>query len=284
MFRRVLLIFPPVIVIITAAIVWLIWGNSSLTATQIAYHDADLPSGFDGFRIVQLSDTHDAEIGPDNAGLTAAVAEAAPDMIVITGDIVDSNRTDVGRAVSLAARLAEIAPTYYVTGNHEALISGEEYARLISGLEDSGVYVLADEKIRLARGNDAIQLIGLRDIGFIGANGVDNKIRLMSDALSALSSGGGFDLVLSHRPELFAAYAGTGADLVLSGHAHGGQVRLPLIGGLIAPGQGLFPEYDSGLYRLGETSMIVSRGIGNSVIPLRINNRPEIVIIDLYRE
>ena len=90
-----------------------------------------------------------------------------------------------------------------------------------------------------------------------------------------------YAILLSHRPELFETYAACGVDLVLSGHAHGGQFRLPFIGGLIAPNQGLFPKYDAGLFTDGNTNMIVSRGIGNSIIPIRFNNRPEIVLLEL---
>jgi len=273
--KKFLIIF---IIMLIAAAVWVIWANTALTTTYIEYQSSTIPSEFDGFTIVQISDTHDAEIGPDNSDLVAAISAAAPDIIVITGDMIDSNRTDIPRALSIAARAAEIAPTYYVNGNHEALI-GSEYEKLAEGLKNAGVTVLEDTSVTLFQGESSIRLTGLTDIGFISGT-VAEKISAMEDTLSSLT-GDGLDIVLSHRPELIDSYVAAGAELVFSGHAHGGQFRLPFIGGLIAPGQGLFPEYDAGLYETGSTSMIVSRGIGNSVFPIRLNNRPELVVTEL---
>ena len=123
-----------VILLLTAIIIWIIWANSALITTRITFSSPDIPAGFDGFTIVQLSDVHDAELGPDNSRLIAAVKAASPDMIVITGDLIDSHRTDISLALSLAAQAAGIAPTYYANGNHEAIISDPDYAQLRNGL------------------------------------------------------------------------------------------------------------------------------------------------------
>ncbi|MBQ4089129.1 MAG: metallophosphoesterase [Clostridia bacterium] len=278
--RKKFLIFFILIAIIAAAM-RIIWANTALTSTYIAYKSEAVPKEFDGFRIVQLSDTHDAEIGDDNSGLIAAIAAARPNIIVITGDLIDSHRTDIPRAIFLAARAAEIAPTYYVNGNHEALIGGD-YEILAEGLKNAGVIVLEDTSVTISQGESSFRLIGLTDIGFLSGS-VDEKIAAMEYTLTGLT-GEGLDIVLSHRPELVESYAAAGAELVFCGHAHGGQFRLPFIGGIIAPGQGLFPEYDAGLYEIGGTSMIVSRGIGNSIVPIRFNNRPEIVVVELIHE
>ena len=277
--KKILLFF--VLAAIIAAAMRIIWANTALTSTYIAYKAAVVPKELDGFRILQLSDTHDAEIGDDNSGLIAAIAAAGPDIIVITGDLIDSHRTDIPRALSLAARAAEIAPTYYVNGNHEALIGGD-YEILAEGLKASGVTVLENASVTISRGESSFRLTGLTDIGFLSGS-VDEKIAAMEYTLTDLT-GEGLDVVLSHRPELVESYAAAEAELVFCGHAHGGQFRLPFIGGIIAPGQGLFPEYDAGLYEIGGTSMIVSRGIGNSIIPIRFNNRPELVITELIHE
>lgn len=280
--QRKILIFSFGIIIIIALIIWIIWGNTALTTTFITYQDENLPIAFDGFRIVQISDVHDAEIGPHNQKLVAAVEEASPDIIVITGDLIDSKRTDIQRAISLASQIAEIAPTYYINGNHEALLCDADYIQLITGLEASNIIIMEDSAVELNRDNDTIRLIGLRDIGFISESSVDGKIQRMHESLTQLiGNDNSFNIALSHRPELIDSYAAAGPDLVLCGHAHGGQFRIPFIGGIIAPGQGLFPEYDSGLYQRKSTAMVVSRGIGNSVVPFRINNRPEIVVIEL---
>lgn len=263
-------------------ILWCAWGNGALQTTQITFQHTEVPAAFDGFRIAQVSDFHDAQIGKDNRRLVDALKNAQPDIIVLTGDMIDCNRPDMENTLNFVRQVAQIAPTYYVNGNHEALIPDQDYRTLIENFCDFGVTVLEDECICIERDSGAIRLIGLNDIGHLSVDGVPEKIVVMQQMLkNLLDADSGFSIVLSHRPELIEAYAETAADLVFSGHAHGGQVRLPYVGGLIAPGQGIFPQYDSGLYTENETNMIVSRGIGNSRFPIRINNRPEIIITEL---
>lgn len=264
---------------------WVFWGNIALQTTEITVAAAELPAAFEGFRIAQVSDLHDAQHGKDHSRLINALKDARPDVIVLTGDMVDSGRTDIENTLAFARQAALIAPTYFVNGNHEAIIAGQDYEALTDGLRACGVTVLEDECIGIERGTDIVYLIGLNDIGHLNVPGVDAKIAAMQRALeSLLAEHNGFSIVLSHRPELMDTYAQTGADVVFSGHAHGGQFRLPFLGGLIAPGQGLLPQYDSGLYRMNGTQMIVSRGVGNSIIPVRFNNRPEIVIAELIHQ
>ncbi len=206
--------------------------------------------------------------------------EAEPDIIAITGDLIDSRNTDVETAVSFVEKAVEIAPCYYVTGNHEARVS--EYGELKSCLEDAGVIILDNEQVELEREGKSITLAGLADPSFKADYLFDDERYVAEGELyGLLSENEGYTVLLSHRPELFDVYSEYGADLILSGHAHGGQFRMPLIGGLYAPHQGFFPEYDGGFYTEGETNMIVSRGIGNSLFPFRVNNRPEVVLIEL---
>lgn len=270
--------------LIVLFVLWTVWSNFSIGTTVISAEFEDLPDAFDGFRIAQISDLHDAEHGENHSRLLKALKAAQPDMIVLTGDMVDSKRTDIAQTLVFANSAAEIAPTYYVNGNHEAIISEQDYKALTDGLRACGVTVLEDECIDIERDEASISLIGLNDIGHLNVSGVDAKIAAMQKMLENLLEGKKFSVVLSHRPELMDAYAATAADIVFSGHAHGGQFRLPVIGGLIAPGQGMLPEYDSGLYQKNDTTMIVSRGIGNSVIPIRFNNRPEIIIAELHTQ
>lgn len=267
-----------------ALAVWLAWGNTALTVNRITVRSARIPAGFDGFRIAQVSDLHDAEFGEDNEKLLALLAECEPDIIVITGDLIDANRTDIDQSLDFAEGAAEIAPMYYVTGNHEGAIM--EYWILREGLTAAGINVLTDRACRLSRGGDTLLLAGLDDPNFATSEDIAEGFPAMIEKKLAHITEGydGYTVLLAHRPEYIGSYAAGGADLVLSGHAHGGQIRLPFIGGLAAPGQGLFPKYDAGLYTVGGTDMIVSRGLGNSIFPLRINNRPEIVLITLERE
>ena len=172
-------------------------------------------------------------------------------------------------------------PAYYVTGNHEARVS--EYNELKEGLIDQGVVVLDDERIELELSGETIALLGVNDPSFQTDYLFGDSETIMKNRLQEISDAKNeFTILLSHRPELFEVYADNNIDIILSGHAHGGQFRLPFVGGLVAPNQGLFPKYDAGLYTDENTNMIVSRGIGNSILPFRFNNRPEVIIIDLY--
>ena len=265
--------------IFLALIVWTAWGNTALERNTYTISSRELPDAFDGYRIAQVSDLHNAEFGDGNQRLLEMLREAEPDMIALTGDLIDSRRTDIAVALAFAKEAVKIAPCCYVSGNHEARVS--EYPELKTGLAAAGVTVLDDAQVKIEVSGESITVIGVNDPSF-HADYLTSDAEVMDRKLSELSSeDAGFTILLSHRPELFDTYVAHDMDLVLTGHAHGGQFRLPLIGGLIAPNQGLFPKYDDGLYSEGNTNMIVSRGIGNSIIPFRFNNRPEVVLIEL---
>lgn len=268
--------------LISAALVfWTIWGNTALMASEISIFSDRLPASFSGYRIAHVSDLHNAEFGEDNATLLQILSDSKPDIIVITGDLIDAQHTDVEIALNFAQESVRIAPTYYVTGNHEAVCS--EYDTLKNGLEAAGMTVLEDEIVYLEREGETITLLGLADPDFTIKGDLFGEVPAMvsTKLKDMLEQNTVYSVLLSHRPELFETYVTCGVDLVLSGHAHGGQFRLPFVGGMIAPDQGLFPKYDAGLYTGGNTNMIVSRGLGNSVIPIRFNNRPEIILIAL---
>lgn len=180
----------------------------------------------------------------------------------------------------------KVAPCYYAPGNHEQR-RPVQYAALIRGLKALGVTVLDDAYATLSRGDASIRIAGLRDITFYEARYQAEEERYGDEQLAAvlwltqmkqLTEGSDFTLMLSHHPEYFARYSGAGVQLVFSGHAHGGQFRLPFVGGLFAPGQGILPAYSEGVHSHQDTVMVVSRGLGNSAFPLRINNPPELVL------
>lgn len=276
--RRVIVLITAA-VLVPALLIWLLWANSSPAATQVAVASGALPEAFEGFKIAHVSDLHNAVFGRKNEKLLSLIRAAEPDIIAITGDLIDSRHTDIDSALAFVEAAAEIAPVYYVTGNHESRLDFDEIEPRLTA---AGARVLRNEAEDIGRGGERIRLAGIDDPSFIRTGGTAEE-RAAAE-LEQLGDGGGtFTVLLAHRPELVEVYAEYGAGLVLSGHAHGGQVRLPLLGGLYAPGQGLLPEYDSGLYSLGETQMVVSRGLGNSVAPLRVNNRPELVIVTLSR-
>ena len=253
-----------------------------MQVTEIIIESNEIPESFRGFTIVQVSDLHNTEFGEDQSGLLSLIKDAAPDLIAVTGDLFDSRHTDVETAMAFINGAIKIAPVYYVTGNHEARI--DEYAELEEQLKQAGVVVLDDACVEIEYGGESIRLMGVNDPDFIDQGDVyvddayliDAKLKAMPDADSGV-----YTILLSHRPELFNVYVDNGIDLVLCGHAHGGQVRLPFIGGLLAPDQGLLPQYTEGVYENGQTKMVVSRGLGNSLCPIRINNRPELVVITL---
>ena len=266
--------------VLIALVIWIAWGNTALELNTYTVTSARLPEIFDGYRIAHVSDLHNAEMGEDNEKLLTMLREADPDMIAITGDLIDSRNTNVEIALQFAQEAMKIAPCYYVSGNHEARVN--EYEELKNGLISAGVIILEDTQTEISIEGQTITMIGVNDPSFQTDYLFGDSETVMNSKLTELHTDGeAFTVLLSHRPELFDAYAEHDVDLVLSGHAHGGQFRLPFIGGVVAPNQGLFPEYDAGVYTDGNTNMLVSRGVGNSILPFRINNRPEVILIEL---
>lgn len=268
------------LILLVLLIIWIWHENKALTMSTYTVLSEKLPNEFIGFRIAHVSDLHNAQMGRGNEKLLSMLRNSAPDMIAITGDMIDSRRTNMQVALQFAEEAVRIAPCYYVTGNHEARI--DECNAFKASLTNLGITVLEDESLLFEHYGQAITLIGVEDPSFQTDCLFGDAASVMDDKLSEIDiNTDSFKLLLSHRPELFQAYADKGMDLVLTGHAHGGQFRLPLIGGLYAPNQGFFPEYDAGHYSEGNTQMIVSRGIGNSLFPIRFNNRPEFILIEL---
>lgn len=275
--RRFLLNAIVALVMISAVDVWLGWENKSLVTTEITVASEKIPSSFSGFRIAQVSDMHNTTFGRENKKLLSVIEAAEPDIIVITGDMVDMNRTEIDVALSFAEKAVSIAPTYFVTGNHDVKAVGRE--ELLMGLENVGASVLRNEKTEIEKSGEKISLIGIDDPKFLDdfmGNDDRTNTKIMLEKLNENKNT--YTVLLAHRAEMFEVFVSCGVDLALTGHAHGGQVRLPGKGGMLAPGQGWWPEYDSGLYEKQNTQMIVSRGLGNSTFPFRINNRPEIVV------
>lgn len=276
------IILAAISVCLIILIIWILWANTALEINTHVINSDNLPESFSGFRIAQVSDLHNANFGEENEILLEKLKETNPDIIVITGDLVDSRNTDIEVGIEFAKKAVEIAPTYYVTGNHESRIS--EYGTLKEGLLDAGVVVLENERVELERAGEKIVLLGVDDPSFQTSYLFGDSASVTDSALQELTDEeNAYTILLAHRPELFKTYVENDVDLVFCGHAHGGQFRLPFVGGLVAPNQGFFPKYDAGFYMEDNTTMVVSRGIGNSILPLRINNRPEIVVIELSK-
>ena len=275
--KRVLFVVSFVLVIL---IVWTLWGNTALEVNEYEVVSDRIPQGFEGFRIAQVSDLHNAEFGEGNEKLIQLLSQTDPDVIVITGDLIDSRHTDIEIALDFARQAIKLAPVYYVSGNHEARV--REYEDLKMGLAEAGVVILENQKVQISREGERITLVGIGDPSFQEDYLFGDSESVARQAIDDLQNeSDGYTILLSHRPELFDLYVDTGMDLVFSGHAHGGQFRLPFVGGLVAPNQGFFPKFDEGRFTEENTTMIVSRGVGNSIIPIRFNNRPEIVLVTL---
>ena len=262
-----------------AAAFWFHWQCWGLTVTHTGVVLSGLPSEFDGYTVVHLSDLHGHEYGEGSADLLALVREQKPDLIVITGDLIDREE-QLQMIPALAKGLASITSTYYVTGNHEWGLGTGTVKDLKNLLAQCGVTALSNEYEILERNGARLALAGVDD-----PNGyADQKTPEALYAQIEDEAPGLFTVLLAHRNDHFDQYAAAGYDFVLSGHAHGGIVRLPFVGALMGPGRELFPEWTSGVYALGNSTLFVSRGLGTNTVPFRgfrIFNRPELAIITL---
>ena len=256
------------------------WSNHSLQTERFTFASARLPEGFDGCVIVQLSDLHGAEFGEENETLIEQVRELKPDYIFLTGDLQDQYRqTPRSYSVTLGRAFAEIAPTYFITGNHEWAF--RDVRDLKRELQEAGVTVLTNEYVTLSRNGDSILLAGIDD-----PNGfADQKTpEALAEEIRAAEPDA-FWMLLAHRNNYFEKeYSYLGADLVISGHGHGGLIRLPFTDGLISVERSFFPSYTAGFYTSNGSDLFVSRGLGNSGRTFRLFNRPEIVVLTLERK
>ena len=261
------------------AAVFFHWSNTSLQVASFSPVFRDLPQGFDGCRIEVLGDLHTAFFGEKNQKLLGAVREQEPEYIFLVGDLLDSLReVPPDYASETAAGLAAIAPTYYVTGNHEWALGG--VPELKNTLEAQGVTVLSNEFLTLERGGGVLVLAGIDD-----PNGyADQKSPETLAAEVFAEYGDPFWILLAHRNSYFSKqYSHLGADLVVSGHGHGGLIRLPFTDGLISTDRTFFPSYTSGLYEKNGSVLFVTRGLGNSGPTFRLFNRPEVAVVTLRK-
>jgi predicted MPP superfamily phosphohydrolase len=248
--------------------------NNIIVISEIVYSSSRVPSQFNGYKILQISDLHNKQFGKNQCRLVKKIKDIDPDVIFITGDLVDSYYTQVAIALSLTDQITKIAPVYYIPGNHEARPG--LYEKIYPALTKSGVHVLFNRAEYLHKGGQQLGIYGLADPTF-------EFEKSWGDTLKEFAARGknSFDILLTHDPSYHKKYDNAMFDLVFAGHAHGGQIRLPFIGGLFATTQGWFPKYTSGLYNLENSAMIVSRGLGNSRFPLRLFNFPELVVVTL---
>lgn len=264
-----------ILALIAAAAAFLIKDSrDDLEISRYEVASQKLPESFDGFKIVQLSDLHGAEFGEDGMGLVEKVKELEPDIIALTGDFV-TDEGDLAAVEKLAARLTELCPVYFVSGNHE--FGSGLAVKVRNILERAGVKYLSNEYLTISRGEDEILLGGVEDpLAYADMLSPDELAQKMNDAAPDA-----FKILLGHRNYWMTEYPELPVDLIFCGHAHGGLIRIPGVGGLIGTDRRLFPDFDAGQFNNGRYTLIVSRGLGNSVPIPRVFNRPEIVCVEL---
>ncbi len=264
-----------ILALIAAAAAFLIKDSrDDLEISRYEVNSKKLPESFDGFKIVQLSDLHGAEFGEDGMGLVEKVKELEPDIIALTGDFV-TDEGDLAAVKKLAGRLTELCPVYFVSGNHE--FGSGLAVKVRNILERAGVKYLSNEYLTINRGEDEILLGGVEDpLAYADMLSPDELAQKMNDAAPDA-----FKILLGHRNYWMTEYPELPVDLIFCGHAHGGLIRIPGVGGLIGTDRRLFPDFDAGQFNNGRYTLIVSRGLGNSVPIPRVFNRPEIVCVEL---
>lgn len=274
-------VFLAIVVVVMSIMFWLDYENTHLDITKYEIDSIRVPRDFKDFKIVQLSDFHNNR---DITFLNKVIYEIRnikPDLILITGDIVDSYSPNIEVACLFVKQLTNIAPTYYTTGNHEFVCKkrSEFFSKVYNVNENFGhnnvfVFKKNRQKINIIALEDPmkVQLRNKRKKSNVIVREAMEKIRFNHR---------NFTILISHRPDLYKEYDKRNIDLIFTGHAHGGQFNIPPFGPIYAPSQGMFPKYAKGMYDLKNSKMIVNRGLGNSSFPFRINNKPEIVVVTL---
>lgn len=283
-----------ILLVLLVAIVGTVYVSNQFIITseyELAY--SKLPASFDGYKILQLSDLHSKDFDDGNHKLLKKIREQNPDMIVLTGDMVNSTDLDFSVFLSLVGSLSADYEVYFIVGNHEQSLSESSLKYLHAQLAEMGIRVLDNEKAIIDRGDDSVELYGLwfnlryysdRTNDYVQQDAetyyfsVDKLQKILGE-----NDGSRFSILLAHNPLYADTYFKWGADLTFSGHVHGGMIRLPFLGGIYSPERTFFPEYDGGLYTFGEQNLMVSRGIGNGNLGFRFLNSPEIVTVTLKK-
>jgi predicted MPP superfamily phosphohydrolase len=285
------------------------WENNTIDVTSFEEKDTHIPSALHELTIVHLSDLHGKSFGRNNIRLLRKIRKQGPDVIAVTGDLIDERNPDLDYVRETIQGLAGVAPVFYVTGNHEGQFVDSLRDKFLEAVKTSGAYVLDNAQVELTRGengglvitpferdpertptSNSILLAGICDprATYTSEIPLVEQYRKDADIVEDLlakvpNKPEQYSVLLSHRPEYIEKYAEHKLDLVLAGHSHGGQFRIPYLlpNGLFAPDQGFWPRYTGGRHVIDGTTEIVSRGLGPSVIPTRIFNHPNLVVCTL---
>ncbi len=256
--------------------------NKLIKKTKHTILNNKIPSSFHNFKIVQLSDIHCEKIGLSDQLFFESIKKEKPNIIVITGDILDSYRNQSEVAHNILTQICDIAPCYFVSGNHELRLL-KEYDNLKNVFEKLNIINLSNENKELVINGEKINLVGVEDFNYFIKKDKENYYAHHYKMLKNLYNEQYYNILLAHRPEKFSIYEEIGYNLIFSGHAHGGQWNIPFIGRIFSPSQGFFPVYTNGIYKKNNSELIVSQGLGNSSFPMRINNKLELVVVTLKK-
>lgn len=284
---RILYILLCIVFIITViAFISTIISLLVIDTTTYSVSSSKIPEAFSGYKILQISDLHNYSFGKNNSKLIKKIEKVNPDIIVLTGDMINTNSKNYDNFYSLIENISKKYKIYYIMGNHEMKLSGLKQIEILNKLNKLGITILNNSKIDITKDSEKITVYGLNQPISTYKNALksstttDFSLENMENLLPQIDNNT-FNILLTHSPFDFEIFEKWGADLVLSGHVHGGLIKLPFIGGLFSPERTLFPKYSSGEYTINSTKMIVSRGLGNGTINLRIFNNPEICVIEL---
>lgn len=261
--------------------------SNMLVVTNINIKDKKIPENFNGYKIMHLSDLHSKSFGEKNIDLINKVNEINPNIIVMTGDMVNSNDTNFDIFFDLAKSLSKKYKIYYIVGNHEQDMKEENKKVIFDFLKANGIKILDNEKVVIEENGEYINLYGSWcNLRYYSSKYAEEKYDFTIDVMNKIMENAKieedrYNILLAHNPNFIDVYARWGADLTLSGHIHGGMIRIPFVGGVFSPDTVLFPKYTSGLYEVEGKKLIVSRGLGRGVRGFRFFNRPEINVIEL---
>lgn len=266
------------------------YNVNTLEVTKYVVENKKVPKEFDGYNIVQISDLHSKLFGENNKKLIQKIKSLNPDIVVVTGDLIDGENNNYNVALDFMKEISKLYRVYYIIGNHEqkSLIKKykDEYKDYFNKLHQINFVNLDNNKVEIVKGDSNINLYGLTVPYSCYKYLFDNQettsidIDFLEEKLGKVDREQ-FNILLAHTPFYFDEYEKWGADLTLCGHVHGGIVRLPLVGGLLSPDRKFFPKYDLGEYIKNKSTMIVSKGLGGSKVLIRVNCKPEIVNIKL---
>lgn len=278
------------VLLVTFFIVELYIDSNMLVVTNIEISDKKIPKNFDDYKIIHLSDLHSKSFGIENTKLVNEIENINPDLVVMTGDMVNCNDTNFDNFFNLVKAITKKYKVYYIVGNHEQNMKKENQEVIFDFLKANGVEILDNEKVVLEKSGDSINLYGTWcNLRYYSAIDSEEKYEFTEEVMNKImeenkTEESKYNILLAHNPNFIDAYAKWGADLTLTGHIHGGMVRLPILGGVFSPDSVWFPKYSSGLYEVEGKKLIVSRGLGRGVRGFRFFNRPEINLITLKSE